>query len=362
MQNKGTIRFVALLLGLACLYQLSFTVVTRIQESKAKDYAEVAVRQYEQTDEYDAVDEHDKKFASDMRYNEREKYYLDSVSVEKVFFSFTYKECKEKELNLGLDLRGGMNVMLEVSVVDIVKAMANQNASPQFGEALAIAAQKYNTSGGDFVSLLGEAWNQMAPGRLLSDEFSYELQYVRKAGGQLSNSEVLTILREDSESAIANSFNVLRNRIDKFGVTQPNIQRLANSGRILVELPGIKEPDRVRKLLQGTASLEFWTTYENSELYSVLTEANRLVKEMQLAEHAKDTTQVKDTNAIAAAGDTSSLAALVQQNDSLSTDSQNAERDPLFYLLSPSYDFNSNSLVPGACIGHAVQRAGKVLP
>ena len=262
---------------------------------------------------------------------------------------YTYIECKEKEINLGLDLRGGMNVMLEVSVMDIVKSMANQNASPYLNEALGIATQNYSATGGDFVSLLGNAWNQVAPGRSLADEFSYELQYVRKETRQLTNAEVLTILRSDSESAIANSFNVLRNRIDHFGVTQPNIQRLANSGRILVELPGVKEPERVRKLLQGTASLEFWTTYENGEIYQALVEANRLIKEMQLAERP-----VTDT--LAAGADTSSLSSLAQQSDSLAA-MQNMEKEyPLFSILSPSVDPQTNTLLTGACIGHAHYR------
>ncbi|MDR2802575.1 MAG: protein translocase subunit SecDF [Prevotellaceae bacterium] len=352
MQNKGAIRLVAILLGLACLYQLSFTVVTRIEESKAKEYAAVAVEQFRQTPEYAAIDDNDKEFTVANLNREREKYYLDSISSEKIFFLYTFKECKEKEINLGLDLRGGMNVMLEVSVMDIVKSMANQNASPYLQEALSIATRNYNAAGGDFVALLGEAWNQVAPGRSLADEFSYELQYVRKETKQLTNAEVLAILRSDAESAIANSFNVLRNRIDHFGVAQPNIQRLANSGRILVELPGVKEPERVRKLLQGTASLEFWTTYENGEIYQALVDANRLIKEMQLAERPAET----DTAAAAAVADTSSLSSLAQQSDSLAA-VQNVEKEyPLFSILSPSVDPQSNTLMTGACIGHAHYR------
>ncbi|MDR0668000.1 MAG: protein translocase subunit SecDF [Prevotellaceae bacterium] len=348
MQNKGLIFWIAIVIALSCIYQLSFTVVTRIEEGYARDYARAAVQNYEQSDEYAAVDEFNKKFKSDSVYTEREKFFLDSMSSENVFFAFTYKECKEKELNLGLDLRGGMNVMLEVSVVDIVKALANQQTSPPFDAALAAAVQRYNTSGGEFVSLLGEAWNELAPGRSLADEFSYELQYVRKTAGSLSNAEVLSILREDSESAIANSFNVLRNRIDRFGVTQPNIQRLANSGRILVELPGIKEPERVRKLLQGTASLEFWTTYENGELYKALTEANNLIKEMQLAE-----TPAEDDTSAAASDD---LFSQLAQTDTSTAASQSGQRDyPLFMALNPAV-LQNNSLAPGACIGRAHYR------
>jgi len=353
MQSKGAIRFVAIILGLACLYQLSFTVVTRIEESKAKEYAAAAVEQYKLTPEYATIEDNEKAFSADKFNSDREKYYLDSVAAEPVFFSYTYKECKEKELNLGLDLRGGMNVMLEVSVVDIVKAMANQTPSPAFNEALATATRNYQTNGGDFVSLLGEAWNQLAPGRALADEFSYELQYVRKETRVLSNSDVLAIIRADAESAIANSFNVLRNRIDRFGVAQPNIQRLANSGRILVELPGVKEPDRVRKLLQGTASLEFWTTYENGEIYPALVEANTLIKNMQLAEQTVPVADAASITAPAAAD--SSLLALAQQSDSLMA-AQNSEKEyPLFSILYPSISQN-NQLMTGACVGRAHYR------
>jgi len=358
MQNKGAIRLVAILLGLTCLYQLSFTVVTRIHENKAANYAAAAVEKYKQSPEYANVDEQNREFSVSLLEREREKYYLDSIAAEKIFFAFTYKECKEKELNLGLDLRGGMNVLLEVSVVDIVQAMANQNTSPEFQQALNTAIQKQNTSGGDFVSLLGEAWDQAAPGRALADEFSYELQYVRKTTNQLSNSEVLTIIRQDAESAISNSFNVLRSRISGFGVSQPNIQRLPTSGRILVELPGVKEPERVRKLLQGTASLEFWTTYENSEIYPALERANQLIREMQLTDAPATTTEEVTLTAAATPTDTTNtdlLAQLTQQNDSTIA-VQNAERDfPLFSLLNPA-TMNNNSLAPGACIGYAHYR------
>jgi SecD/SecF fusion protein len=352
MQNKGLIFLVAILIGLACVYQLSFTVVSRVYESKAKSYAEAAVQEFVQSQEYADIDDNDKAFSVDMLNRDKEKYYIDSIAAEKVFFSFTFKECKEKELNLGLDLRGGMNVMLEVSVVDIVKSMANTNTSPQFNEALAAATNQYRTVGGNFVTLFGEAWEQIAPGKSLADEFSYELQYVRKNTNQLRNSEVLDILRADSESAIANSFNVLRNRIDRFGVTQPNIQRLSNSGRILVELPGVKEPERVRKLLQGTASLEFWTTYENSEIYPALVEANRLIKDMQPAEQAAAPAAQNEATGEGASDLVSELA---QQTDSLAG-SQSFEKEfPLFSVLYPSVD-QTNNLMPSACIGRAHYR------
>ncbi len=355
MQNKGAIRFVAILIALACIYQLSFTVVTRIQEGKAKDYAAAAVAQYKQTPEFTAIQDNEKEFTADMFERDREKYYLDSIAAEKVFFAYTFKECKEKELNLGLDLRGGMNVMLEVSVVDIVKAMANQNASPLFHEAMDLAIKNYKTKGGDFVTRLGEAWEQVAPGKSLADEFSYELQYVRKNSAQMTNAELLTILREDTQSAISNSFNILRNRISGFGVAQPNIQQLPGSGRILVELPGVKEPERVRKLLQGTASLEFWTTYDNKELYNSLVEANRVIKDMQLTNSKTDSVGATTTAAVKDTTKNDLLAQVAQQSDS-SLAAQNMERDyPLFSILYPSVAQNGE-VMQGACIGRAHYR------
>ena len=355
MQHKGAIRLLAILLGLTCLYQLSFTVVTRIHENKAQNYAATAVEQFKQTPEYAAVDDDNKEFVASTLGNEREKYYLDSIAAEKVYFAFTFKEVKEKELNLGLDLRGGMNVMLEVSVVDIVKTLANQNSSPEFQQALNTAIQKQNTSGGDFISLLSNAWDEAAPGRLIADEFSYELQYVRKQTGQLSNSEVLAIIRADAESAIDNSYRVLRNRITGFGVSQPNIQRLPASGRILVELPGVKEPERVRKLLQGTASLEFWTTYENRDIYTALEDANRIIKEMQLVDQSATTTTASTETTDVATTDTTNttddlISQIAQQSDSTAA-AINMEKDyPLFAVLKPSQS------PEGACIGYAHYR------
>ncbi len=245
---------VAIVIALACLYQLSFTWVTRHQESRAADHAAAVVAAAEKDPNF-VTDSLNRTFKLDSLYQATEKYFLDSIAAEPVFFGFTYKDCKDKELNLGLDLKGGMNVTLEVSVVDLVKTLANNNASPEFNEALKLAIGNQSASRADFVTLFGEAWDKVAPGKPLSSVFAtYELR--ERIKPETTNSEVLSVIRSEAESAIANSFNVLRNRIDRFGVTQPNIQRLGNSGRILVELPGVKEPDRVRKLLQGTASLE----------------------------------------------------------------------------------------------------------
>ena len=345
MQSKGVIRLVAIIVAVACLYQLSFTWVTNYQESKAKSYAAAVMAAAEKDPDFSINDELNRAIRLDSLYAASEKYYLDSIAAEKVFFAFTYKECKEKELNLGLDLKGGMNVTLEVSVVDIVKALSNYSTSPEFNEALKQAIENQVGSRSDFVTLFGQAWDRVALGQPLSKIFAtYELRDNIKP--ETTNSQVLTILRESAESAIANSFNVLRNRIDRFGVTQPNIQRLGRSGRILVELPGVKEPDRVRKLLQGTASLEFWKTYDNArEIYPILEEANRLIRDINAAERTPEEEKT-------------GLDSLVQQKN---------ERDwareyPLFSILHPFVDPQQGQLIPGACIGKAHYRdTGKVM-
>ena len=342
MQSKGAIKFVAILIAVACLYSLSFTWVTSHQEKKAEEYAAAAVEAEKLSPAFAQVEEVDKAFYLDSIAKERNRFYIDSISSEKVFLGFTYKEVKEKEINLGLDLKGGMNVMLQVQLKDLVVALSDNNQSPEFVEALALAQKKELESRGDFITLFEESWNEVAPGKRLSSVFgTFEMR--EKIKPETSNEEVIKVIRAEAESAIANSFNVLRNRIDRFGVTQPNIQKLGNSGRILVELPGVKEPERVRKLLQGTASLEFWPTFENTEVYPFLAEANALLAQMMVEEAATEET--------AAEGTVESLIAA----DSLSADAQAfAAQNPLFYLLSPSV--YNGQLMPGATIGRAHYR------
>ena len=328
MQSKGAIKFVAILIAVACLYSLSFTWVTSHQEKKAEEYAAKAVAAEQLSAAFANVADVDKAFYLDSIAKEKNRFYIDSISSEKVFLGFTYKEVKEKEINLGLDLKGGMNVMLQVQLKDLIVALADGNQSPEFVEALALAQKKELESREDFITLFEQSWNEVAPGKRLSTIFgTFEMR--EKIKPETSNEDVIKVIREESESAIANSFNVLRNRIDRFGVTQPNIQKLGNSGRILVELPGVKEPERVRKLLQGTASLEFWTTYEASEVFGYMQEANNLLREYL----NNDVVEVKEEAAPAS----DDLLAQATQEDSLSIDEANyAKNNPLFYALQPS--------------------------
>jgi len=267
MQSKGWIRFVAIALALASIWQLSFTLVTRLQEKKAAQYADEKAQQFVDAN---PVAPEVREFVLDSVANIRNRAYVDSISSEKVYLGYTYKDVKEKEINLGLDLKGGMNVMLQVQLEDLVKALSGNSSDPDFLAALETAKKNNVNSSQDFIGLFESAWAEQAGGRRLAEVFgTYELR--DKVKPESTDKEVIDVIRSEAKSAVDNSFNVLRNRIDRFGVTQPNIQNVGNSGKILIELPGVKDPERVRKLLQGTASLEFWPTFQGNEvdLYAV---------------------------------------------------------------------------------------------
>ena len=247
MQNKGLVITLAVLLALVSAFYLSFSVVTNHYDNKAAEYA-----QGDDAKEYQ---------------------YLDSIAGEKVWFGYTLKECREKEINLGLDLKGGMNVTMEVSVPDILRALSGYNTTENFNQAIAKAQEKQKTSGADFLTLFFESFYELDANAQLASVFStFELR--DKVSLNSTNQEVEKVVRDEVQGAIDNSFNVLRTRIDRFGVVQPNIQKLSQTGRILIELPGIKEPERVRKLLQGSANLEFWETYDLSEILPQLSQIN----------------------------------------------------------------------------------------
>ena len=231
MQNKGLVRLFAIALTLVCLFYLSFSFVTGNYNGNAKEYANG-----------------DKQ---------KEFNYLDSVANDTVWLGYTLKECREKEINLGLDLKGGMNVTLEVSVADIIRSLSDYNPSPTFNQALAKATELQKTNSQvPYLDLFVKAYTDLDPKASLAPIFS-TLELKEKITLSSTNDEIKAVLNTEIEGAIANSFNVLRNRIDRFGVVQPNIQKLEGTGRILIELPGVKEPKRVRKLLQGSANLEF---------------------------------------------------------------------------------------------------------
>ena len=335
MQSKGAIRFVAVLLLLASIWQLSFTLVTNRQEKNAVKYAEAKAEAAMQTAAFGKVAEGDRAFYLDSIKKDENRRYIDSISSEKIYFGYTYKDVKAKAINLGLDLKGGMNVMLQVQLKDLVKALAGGNESAEFTQALALAQERSVNSRQDFITLFAEAWKETSNGMPLAQIFgTYEMR--DKIGPESTDAEVIEVIRGESESAISNSFNVLRNRIDRFGVTQPNIQKLGNSGRILVELPGVKEPERVRKLLQGTASLEFWATYDNAEIEAYLAEANATLANL-----------FADTDVVEAAQESDDLLAQeLSENDAAATAALR-KQNPLFSVLQPS------GARGYACIGYA---------
>ena len=318
MQNKGLVRFLAACLALVCAFYLSFSLVTSHYDKAAKEYAAGdAVKEYQ---------------------------YLDSIAAKKVWFGYTLKECREKEINLGLDLKGGMNVTMEVSVPDILDALSGHNETPNYKAALALAKQKQKASGADFVTLFIESYREVDPeGQLASIFSTFELK--DKVTLNSTNAEVEKVIREEVDGAIQNSFNVLRTRIDRFGVVQPNIQKLSQPGRILIELPGIKEPERVRKLLQGSANLEFWETYEASELLPMLAQINREFAATAPEAAAEEAPKAEEVKAEEPKAEGDELAELV---DNLGTDSAAIEADqaaqlaeykknnPLFAVLNPS--------------------------
>lgn len=335
MQSKGFIKLIAVLLGLACVYQLSFTFKTRSVEKKAAEYA----AQFP-LDEQSAAEQH----------------YLDSVQNLQVFNlgfkKFTYKECKEKELNLGLDLKGGMNVMLEVQVEDVVKALAGDSQNdPAFKEAIAEANEALKQgSSSDYIGDFVKAYSRISNGRPLAEIFvSPDRSDITL---ESSDADVEKVLKRETEAAIGASFNVLRSRIDHFGVTQPNIMRLPNSHRILVELPGVKEPQRVRDLLQGTASLEFWLTYDANEVIPALVSADKLIKE-EMAHAAEEAAAAEETAPAeeAAATEDQGLIGEIGADSTAAADAVQSgrfdrEQNPLFAVLDPNY-------AGGAAIGAA---------
>ncbi len=344
MQSKGWIRLVAILLAIASIWQLSYTAVTSIQEKKAEKFAEKFAVAAQNSPEFSQIPENDQAYYLDSIRKEQNRVYIDSISTQKVFLWNTYKECKAKEINLGLDLKGGMNVMLQVQLEDLVKAISGDNKTPEFIKALDLAKQRSVNSREDYISLFATAWKEVGNGQSLAQIFgTYEMK--DKIKPESTDAEVINVIREEAESAVANSFNVLRNRIDRFGVTQPSIQKLGNSGRILVELPGVKEPERVRKLLQGTASLEFWETFTNQEISGYLAEANAKLAEI-LAAEPEDTAAVADSAAAAAEGGNALINEALGQSADAEADAIR-KNNPLFSVLSPS-QFTGN-----ACIGFA---------
>lgn len=322
MQNKGIVIVTAVLLTLASIFYLSFSVATSYYDSKASEIEDPIAQQD----------------------------YKDSV---KYLGVYTYQKCLETQIGLGLDLKGGMNVILEISVPDVIDVLADHKSDAAYRKALEEAKKEEETSQSDFITLFINAYHKAAPGHRLAEVFATQ-QLKGKVSTQSTDAEVENALRAEVQSAIDNSFNVVRNRIDKFGVVQPNIQKLeGQDGRIMVEMPGVREPERVRKLLQGSANLEFWETYNAAEVLPYLQQLDQRIANGETAadttatqevvakaEVAEDTTkapeaqpkfQLKKNEAKADAG--------VAANSAKNTDKLIAEakkKNPLFAVFQPT--------------------------
>ena len=317
MQNKGLIRILAVCLFVVCAFYLSFSFKTRQYDRKAKEYA--------------------------VEHNTTEDVYLDSIATKKIWFGYTLKECREKEINLGLDLKGGMNVTMEVSVPAILDALSGHNTSDYYKAAVEEAKLKQQKSGADFLTLFFEAYEKDPNARLADIFATLEMKDKVKLG--MKNSDVEEVIRREVDDAINNSFNVLRTRIDRFGVVQPNIQKLSQSGRILIELPGIKDPKRVEKLLQGSANLEFWETFEAREVMPALIQINREFAASAPKEEVKKEAQPKNEAKPAQEELSDDLADLVESLGKDSAEAKQTEAEhlaeykranPLFGILNPA--------------------------
>jgi SecD/SecF fusion protein len=336
MQNKAAIIVLAIALALVSIYQLSFTGATYKVKKEAREYAKGNLV--------------------------KETQYLDSISTlpkeQWSFLGYTFKECQKKELNLGLDLKGGMNVILEVSVEDILRALSNYNPDKTFNDALLRTREMQKQSQSDFLTLFGRAFQEVDPNAKLASIFG-TVELRDRINFNSTNAEVLKVLDDEVSKAITNAFNILRTRIDRFGVIQPDITQLSTKGRILINLPGQTNPKRVRELLQGTANLEFWETYENSEVIGFLSAANNLLKEMDINTPKSDTA-VKTAASKGAVSDTTkkdqSLLALIEKDTTKSQKASTREeftlQNPLFGILSPRVNQQGQPL-PSCMVGLA---------
>ena len=360
MQNRGLIRLLAISLALVCIYQLYFTFKTYMVERDAKAYGVTQAK---------LKNPGATPVQLEALAQKSENIYLDSIASQPVYNflglrKYTYREVGEYAIPLGLDLKGGMNVTLEISVVDLIRAMSGYSTDSTFKKAIDLAIKNERTNGqDDFVTLFGDAFKTVDPNAKLAAIFN-TLDLRDKVNFNSSNDDVLAVIRKQTNDAIDNSFQILRTRIDRFGVAQPNIQQLQTKGRILVELPGVKDPKRVRKLLQGTAKLEFWETHENSDVYPYLLEANKRLREIN--EMTKSTTAsptvVADVAKKAGVADTTKSNDLLsevkkQSKDSLAAGSteEMAKNFPLFAVLSPSTS-RDGQLFRGPIVGYAHSR------
>ncbi|TDG34955.1 protein translocase subunit SecDF [Pedobacter changchengzhani] len=338
MQGKGFIKFMAIVLAIVCAYALSFTLVASRVEKAAKDYAK-----------------------GDLS---KEKAYLDSMSTIKVYplIGFTYQEVKSKEINLGLDLKGGMNVTMEISLAELVKSLAGNTVDANFTQAVQNAQVKLNAGGKDYIKIFVDEFEKINPNVKLADYFSNQ-DNASQIKPNASNNEVESFLEREATSAIDRSFTVLRSRIDGFGVVSPNMQKQEGSNRILIEMPGVQDKDRIAKLLQGSAELQFWQVYQVQEVAPLLENINKTLAATLKVTADKDTAKVvADGGKLAGlekAAAKDSLAKTGAKKDSTAIKADMEKSNPLYAVLSlPIYrgDNGQQQLIPGAVVGMSLQK------
>ncbi|MDR1878269.1 MAG: protein translocase subunit SecDF, partial [Bacteroidales bacterium] len=377
MRNKGFILFFAITFALVCIYSLSFTTCTRRVENKAQEYAQndptrEALREQAKGDVFVET------YLLDSSFKARESEYLnrmgDSVIYNLLFFKRTYKECKELGLNLGLDLKGGMNVMLEISVPDIMRSLAGNGAKDSlFVRTMNRAAERQKTSQSDFVTLFNQSFRDIAPANA---RLATIFRNLPLKDGKNSNEDVIQAIREETNAALDNTFRILRTRIDQFGVAQPNIQRLPQTGRIMIELPGVKEPERVRRLLQGTANLEFWETYEFTEIKDIFVQVNDRIATLNEELENPDTTKIADADTLSTTQtDTTQTEGLAEglpevsdstndEDDDQMTEEEFRKNNPLLSI----FELNNNVMqdgklgpLVGYCLGKDTAEVNRML-
>lgn len=345
MQGKGFIKFIAIVLAIVCAYALSFTLVASSVEKDAKNYAK-----------------------GDLA---KEKAYLDSMSTEKVYpvVGFTYGEVKAKEINLGLDLKGGMNVTMEISLAELVKSLAGNPTDANFNKAIQNAQIQLNAGGKDYIKIFVDEFEKLSPGVKLADYFSNQ-DNASQLKASASNSDVESFLEKEATSAIDRSFTVLRSRIDGFGVVSPNMQKQEGSNRILIEMPGVQDKDRIAKLLQGSAELQFWQVYQVQEVAPLLENINKtLAATLKVATPAKTDTTAKTAEGGKLAGlekasakdstDKGGKLAGLGKKDSTAVRAELAKSNPLYAVLNlPIYqgENGQQQLMPGAVVGMSLQK------
>ncbi len=372
MDLKGIIKFFTIVFFVVCVYELSFTFVSQKVESNADTFAAKGMPKGNAGLTGDALISYDDSIATVTKF--RRRYYLDSMQNQTVYnlglFKYTYKECSDKQIKLGLDLKGGMSLVLEVSQDDVLRKQSEGSKDPAFNLAITKAKERSAGSSKDFMTLFAEAYKEVAPDGKLAAIFATLPKYQQTLTFSSTNDQVITVLRARIDESVKATFATLKTRIDKFGVASPTITLQSNTGRIILELPGVDDPSRIRRILQQTAQLEFWDTYENQEIINYIIEGDKALSAvMSKAAAAKDSAKGTDTSAAATAASNDLLGNAVTANGAAdtakgkkdATATAAAKKDstknthPIFEILQPRIDQN-NVPYPGPVVGIA---AGK---